>query len=43
MVHFAQNLSDGEVILISTALLDEDEDATILVDIPATPEATPAA
>jgi quercetin dioxygenase-like cupin family protein len=33
MVHFAQNLSDGEVILIST----------ILVDIPATPEATPAA
>jgi quercetin dioxygenase-like cupin family protein len=43
MIHFAQNLSDGEVILISTALLDSDEDATILVELPATPEATPAA
>ena len=42
MVHFAQNLSDGEVILISAALMDADEIATILVDINATPVATPA-
>lgn len=41
MVHYAQNLSDGEVILISSALMPEDEEATILVDISATPEATP--
>ncbi len=43
MVHFAQNLSDSEVILISAALMDADEDATILVEIPVTPAATPAA
>lgn len=41
MVHFAQNLTDGDVILISAALMDADEDATILVDTSATPEATP--
>lgn len=42
MIHFAENRTDGDVILISTALLDSDEPATILVDLSATPEATPA-
>jgi quercetin dioxygenase-like cupin family protein len=41
MIHFAENRTDGDVILISTALLDSDEPATIVVDLSATPEATP--
>lgn len=41
MIHYAENRTDGDVILISTALLSSDEDATILVDLSATPEATP--
>ncbi len=43
MIHYAENLTDGEVILISAALLNTDEAATIVVDLSATPEATPAA
>ncbi len=43
MIHYAENLTDGDVILISTALLESDEAATIVVDLSATPEATPAA
>jgi quercetin dioxygenase-like cupin family protein len=42
MIHYAENRTDGDVILISTALLDSDEPATILVDVSATPVATPA-
>jgi len=41
MIHFAENRTDGDVILISTALLESDEPATIVVDLSATPEATP--
>lgn len=42
MIHYAQNLTDSEVILISSALMDEGQNPTILVDLTATPEATPA-
>ena len=40
MIHYAENLGDVPVVLISTALLETDKDATILVD--ATPDTTPA-
>jgi len=36
MIHYAENLTDEDVVLMATSLLESDEDATILVD------ATPA-
>jgi len=42
MVHYAENLSDQPVVLISSALLDANQPATILVDL-GTPAASPAA
>ncbi|MGC4106641.1 MAG: cupin domain-containing protein [Thermomicrobiales bacterium] len=42
MIHYAENLGDEPVILISTALLETDKDATILVEgTPAPTTATP--
>ncbi|MGC4190920.1 MAG: cupin domain-containing protein [Thermomicrobiales bacterium] len=42
MIHYAENLTDQPVVLISTALLDSDQDATILVEgTPAPNTATP--
>lgn len=50
MVHYAENLTDQPVVLISTSLLATDQNATILVDLGtptaspvASPEASPAA
>ncbi len=45
MVHYAENLTDQPVVLISTSLLATDQNATILVNVGtpvASPEATPA-
>lgn len=42
MVHYAENLTDQPVVLISTSLLATDQNATILVDL-GTPTASPAA
>ncbi|HEU0164335.1 MAG TPA: cupin domain-containing protein [Thermomicrobiales bacterium] len=45
MVHYAENLTDQPVVLLSTSLLATDQDATILVNATpgvATPDATPA-
>lgn len=42
MIHYAENLTDQPVVLISTALLESDKDATILVDAtPAPSSSTP--
>lgn len=42
MIHYAENLTDQPVVLISTALLESDKDATILVDATPSPnKATP--
>ena len=42
MVHYAENLTDQPVVLISTSLLATNQNATILVDL-GTPTASPAA
>ena len=42
MIHYAENLTDQPVVLISTALLDSQQDATILVEgTPVPSTATP--
>lgn len=42
MVHYAENLTQAPIVLISTSLLATDQAATILVDL-STPAASPAA
>jgi quercetin dioxygenase-like cupin family protein len=41
MVHYAENLTETDVVLMATSLLEADEPASILVE--ATPEASPVA
>jgi quercetin dioxygenase-like cupin family protein len=42
MVHYAENLTGEPVILLSASLFTEGEPASEIVDLDATPEATPA-
>jgi quercetin dioxygenase-like cupin family protein len=41
MVHYAENLTEGDVVLMATSLLEADEPASIVVS--ATPKASPVA
>jgi hypothetical protein len=42
MVHYAENLTDEPVVLLSTSLFPEDQPTSQIVDVGATPEASPA-